>query len=77
MDSSIKTTFLQIDKEIKSIEYRVHLGDPINLLRRGYTITLVNNKALKSSKEVNEGDTLTTVTADGKVTSIVTIKQNI
>ncbi|HEY6956057.1 MAG TPA: exodeoxyribonuclease VII large subunit [Flavisolibacter sp.] len=77
MDSSVKRTFFHNDKEIKSIEHRVELGDPINLLKRGYTITLVNNKALRSSKEVNEGDTLTTVTADGKITSIATFKQNI
>ena len=77
MDSSVKRIFLHNGNEIKSMEQRVHIGDPINLLKRGYTITLVNNKALKSSKDVKEGDILTTVTADGNLTSIATIKQNI
>lgn len=77
MDSSVKRAIFHNYNEIRSIEHRVHLSDPINLLKRGYTITLVNNKVIKSSKDVNAGDTLTTVTADGKITSIVTIKQNI
>jgi exodeoxyribonuclease VII large subunit len=55
--------------ELAGMERSVQSLDPANVLKRGFTITLHNGKAVKSYKDVAAGDTLTTVTADGQVTS--------
>jgi exodeoxyribonuclease VII large subunit len=54
-----------------SIERNVNILDPINILRRGFTITLHNGKAMKSYKEVKQGDMITSVLVDGEVVSEV------
>jgi len=51
------------------------LLDPKNLLKRGYSISYLNDKIVKSSLELKEGDELITLFSDGKVKSIVE-KQN-
>ncbi len=52
-------------------ERQVNMLDPVHVLRRGYTITLRDGKAIKSFSDVKEGDTITTVTADGVIISAV------
>jgi exodeoxyribonuclease VII large subunit len=42
-----------------------------NILSRGYSITQLNGKIVKSVLEVNEGDLLTTYLFDGKIDSLV------
>ncbi|HKZ37682.1 MAG TPA: exodeoxyribonuclease VII large subunit [Chryseolinea sp.] len=54
-----------------SIEKNVNILDPINILRRGFTITLHNGKAMKSYAEVKHGDMITSVLVDGEVVSEV------
>jgi exodeoxyribonuclease VII large subunit len=67
------TAFLDAQKiSILNLEKTVSILDPINILRRGFTITLHNGKAIKQSSEVNIGDTVTTVLADGQIVSTVT-----
>jgi exodeoxyribonuclease VII large subunit len=55
--------------ELTNVERRIQSLDPVNVLKRGFTITLHDGKAIKSLKEVKPGDTLTTITVDGRVTS--------
>lgn len=43
--------------------------DPINVLKRGYSITMVNGKALKNSGQVKAGDIMDTLLHDGKIIS--------
>ena len=57
--------------EISNIEKAVRILDPINVLQRGYSITLLNGKSINSVKKINEGDTITTLVADGSITSNV------
>jgi exodeoxyribonuclease VII large subunit len=45
--------------------------DPSNVLKRGYSLTLINGKALKSYEQVKESDLIETLLADGSVTSKV------
>lgn len=54
-----------------NIEKTLNILDPAHILRRGFTITLRNGKTVKSIKEVASGDVITTITADGTMTSTV------
>jgi exodeoxyribonuclease VII large subunit len=54
---------------LEALEKNISHMDPVNILKRGFTITMHNGRVLKSYKEVNEGDQLTTLTADGHVIS--------
>ena len=43
--------------------------DPQNVLKRGYSITLANGKAVKSVDDVQPGDLIKTLVADGTLES--------
>jgi exodeoxyribonuclease VII large subunit len=65
--------FLHSQKDsIGRIEKTVSILDPVNILNRGFTITLKNGKSLKQSSDLKPGDEITTILADGHVTSTVT-----
>lgn len=55
--------------EIK--EQHLHLISPENILKKGYTLTLKNNKIMKEAKGIVAGDSITTVFADGQINSKV------
>jgi exodeoxyribonuclease VII large subunit len=44
---------------------------PENVLQRGYSITLLNGKAIKGFEEVQPGDTINTTILEGNIKSIV------
>lgn len=63
--------------EMASVVKSVANMHPENVLKRGYTITLVNGKAVKNIKDVKAADILHTVLIDGSVISEVkSIKKN-
>ena len=45
--------------------------DPAIILKRGYSITLFNGKAIKDSKDVKKGERLTTLLSSGEIESTV------
>ena len=45
--------------------------DPRNVLKRGYSITRLNGKAVKDITELSSGDCLETLLAGGTVKSVV------
>ncbi len=57
--------------ELEAIEKTVNVMDPIHVLRRGFSITTINGKAVVSVETVSNGDTLITQTVDGKIVSRV------
>jgi exodeoxyribonuclease VII large subunit len=57
---------------LEEITTRVRLLDPINILKRGFSITTINGKLLDKQSVLKEGDTLITQTADRMITSDVT-----
>jgi len=57
--------------ELTGMERRIQSLDPANVLKRGFTITLHGGKAINSAKDVKPGEVLTTITADGRLTSRV------
>lgn len=61
----------RVTVEVNSIEKNVINMSPQNVLRRGYSITLLDGKAVKSINEVTEGSNLKTIVLDGNIISIV------
>ncbi|MBI5011024.1 MAG: exodeoxyribonuclease VII large subunit [Bacteroidia bacterium] len=59
---------------MSSLETRLNILNPENVLRRGFTITSLNGKMVKESEYLNEGDIIETLFSDGKVSSLVTGK---
>lgn len=58
-------------KNLVSIQEKLRLVDPQNILKRGYSLTMMNGKILKSVQLVKEGDRLETWLSDGKLESTV------
>ncbi|MDP3435229.1 MAG: exodeoxyribonuclease VII large subunit [Bacteroidota bacterium] len=58
-------------KNLNSIQEKLRLVDPQNILKRGYSLTMLNGMILKSVHSVKEGDLLETRLSDGKVESMV------
>ncbi len=62
-------------KERERIHYNentVRLIDPVNVLKRGYSITFSNGKLIKAARQLNVNDELETRFATGKVKSKIT-----
>jgi exodeoxyribonuclease VII large subunit len=57
--------------EIKSIEKNVSNMSPANVLKRGYSITLLNGKSVTNISQVKEGDVLSTLVHKGNIVSTV------
>ncbi|MBE8713070.1 exodeoxyribonuclease VII large subunit [Sphingobacterium hungaricum] len=52
----------------------IQLANPLQLLKRGFSITRVNGKAVMGIEELTVGDELETIVANGKIKSTVTQK---
>jgi len=65
---------IRLEKEnqvLQQYKQILQLLDPKNLLKRGYSITYLNDKIVKSYSELKEGDKITTLFQEGKAISIV------
>jgi exodeoxyribonuclease VII large subunit len=58
-------------KVIENIEKNIDLMNPVNVLKRGYSITMANGKVLQKVEGIKEGDMLETVLKDGTIASTV------
>jgi exodeoxyribonuclease VII large subunit len=56
--------YLQIVSKLETLS-------PLLTLKRGYTMTKVNDKVISSSKSINRGDIITIEFSDGKVDASV------
>ena len=66
-------TGIRLSKEgmsINGLENSVRLLDPRNVLKRGFSITLVNGKAVTDESEVSSGEEITTLLYNGTIKSI-------
>ncbi|WP_164109758.1 MULTISPECIES: exodeoxyribonuclease VII large subunit [Sphingobacterium] len=59
---------------LKGISRIVNMADPNLLLKKGFSITRINGKAITSREQVNEGDTIETSYADGILSSKIILK---
>ncbi|MCX6277196.1 MAG: exodeoxyribonuclease VII large subunit [Bacteroidetes bacterium] len=57
-------------QKVSQWEKMIEIMNPVHVLKRGYTITLVNNKVVKSAEVLKKGDQLKTILCDGEVVSI-------
>jgi exodeoxyribonuclease VII large subunit len=69
-NSSIRL-ILTKESQLKEKDSFFRLSSPSYILAKGYSITLKKGKAVKSAKELKQGDVIETVLAEGKVESIV------
>lgn len=60
------------NKEIENINKDIDLLNPRNVLRRGYSITYVNGKSIKTYSEVKANSEVNTVLFEGSFKSIIT-----
>lgn len=58
-------------KDLNNIEKNVLNMSPHNVLRRGYSISKINNKVVTDFKKIKSGDALTTILLEGSVISVV------
>lgn len=57
--------------KLDSFDKYLELISPQNILKRGYSLTLKNGKAIKNASDVNKGDEIRTLLSDGDIKSIV------
>ena len=62
--------------EINNIEKNIANMSPNNVLKRGYSITLLNGKAIKNIDQLKSGDTIHTKVFEGNIISIVNSTNN-
>lgn len=68
----ISHQFKDLKQNLKLIESKIKLLDPINTLARGYSITRKKGKALTSTDEIETGESFETILASGSFTGKVT-----
>jgi exodeoxyribonuclease VII large subunit len=70
MQHSVRRMLSVQQMRLKEKESFFRLSSPQYILAKGYSITLKNGKAVKSAKEVQKGDVMETILADGTVISV-------
>jgi exodeoxyribonuclease VII large subunit len=66
------TEFLEgRENQLGSLEKNISLLDPVNILKRGFSITRFNGKTIKNPDEIQAGARITTILADGTLESEV------
>lgn len=58
-------------KRQDDLEYKFDLLDPINIMKRGFSITKLRGKMIKDTRSIKENDALTTILFEGEITSLV------
>lgn len=56
-------------QKLAAVESLIKVLDPINTLKRGYSVTRINGKAIKSKNEIHSGDIVSTQFSDGTIQS--------
>lgn len=69
--------YFLIDKKqlLNTMTAQAKMFDPKLILKRGFSITMLNGKALTESMKANEGDVIETVLFKGKLISRVETKK--
>jgi exodeoxyribonuclease VII large subunit len=74
--AKMTSSFSLWEERLDSFTKTIHAYDPQNQLQRGYSITKINDKIVKSVRDVREHDILVTQLADGHIESKLTHKQH-
>ncbi|PID93251.1 MAG: exodeoxyribonuclease VII large subunit [Bacteroidetes bacterium] len=71
MESNVKNRLLREEERIRNLQKLVQILHPENTLRRGFSITLKEGKALTDSSSLKEGDQVETTLFKGSITSMI------
>ena len=71
-----KTTTNSEDELFKSIENKIRILDPLNVLKRGYSYTLKDDQLITDISALAKGDNIKTVFAKGELNSTITTIKN-
>ncbi len=71
LQGAIKGIILKDNVRLDSLESKVSLLNPYNILKRGYSITVLGGKRITSVKKIKHGDIITTRLVDGEFNSSV------
>jgi len=71
MADRMASFFSSEQRELVHMERTIALLDPRNVLKRGYSITQHAGRLVTRPQDLQEGDVLTTILAEGEITSIV------
>lgn len=63
--------FHQAKTNLEHLEKTVSLLDPMQVVKRGYSMTVKEGKVVQSIREIQKGDRITTILADGNIQSTV------
>lgn len=69
MKNRINVRLSKEEMKVNGLENSVRLLDPRNVLKRGFSITLVNGKAVTDESEVQSGEEITTLLYNGTLKS--------
>jgi len=70
--NTLQSLWLQKRNQISRLEDKLQLLDPVNLLRRGFSITRADGKVVRNTQTLKKGQQIETILHDGKVESVVT-----
>lgn len=68
---SVKQYFKFAQNKLETMDSKISLLDPINVLKRGYSITTINGKSVKDVKNINPNDVISTKLFKGELISVV------
>lgn len=67
----INNNFITQEKELESLEKYINILNPVNQLKRGYTITYKNGEIITDKNELKKSDRITTHFYNGEIESII------
>jgi len=73
LQNSVFQFLLKQQNILQQSQTKIELLHPENILKRGYSITMKNGKAIRSADEVSEGEIMTTKLFSGEIKSVVQI----
>lgn len=75
---NVDVFLIRKQERLDDLSRQIDLMNPVHILKRGYSITLKNGKAVKSSEDVLPGDSMTTILHSGTIISTIqeTIEEN-
>jgi exodeoxyribonuclease VII large subunit len=77
LESAARSTVRRVSEETERSERLISMADPVNILKKGFSMTRRDGKTIRSTKELHPGDVIVTQFCDGKISSEVkTLKTN-
>lgn len=77
LGDSVKKNIKSKKEKIKAYEAVIKIADPLNTLKRGFSITKTKSgSVIRSLKDTKIGEKLVTIIFDGKITSDITKKED-